>query len=130
MSAAVTTPGALLDDAGLDVGDLAVQTRDEPLEVEDDVGDVLADALDRRELVRDALDLDRGDRGALDGREQHAAQRVAVGVAEATIERLDRERPMRGRHVLVRDLRNLEIHQCRHSEILRTGGSADRSSGL
>jgi hypothetical protein len=33
-----------------------VHPADDALEVEDDVGDVLLDARDRRELVRDALD--------------------------------------------------------------------------
>ena len=48
--------------------------------------------LDRRELVRDALDPDARDGGAGERGEQHAPQRVAERVAEAPIERLDRER--------------------------------------
>ena len=47
------------------------------LEVEDDVGRVLDHALDRRELVEHALDLDRRDRRALDRGQQHAPQGVA-----------------------------------------------------
>jgi hypothetical protein len=39
-----------------------VHADDEVLEVEDDVGDVLLDAGHGRELVRDALDADAGDR--------------------------------------------------------------------
>jgi len=88
---------------------LAVEDADELLQVEDDVGDVLADAGKRRELVRDALDLHRGDRGALQRGEQHTAQRVAERVAEAAIERLDHENATVLVHFLVRDLRHLEI---------------------
>ena len=50
----------------LDLGRLAMQDADDLLEVEDDVGDVLTDAGERGELVRDALELDRGDGGALE----------------------------------------------------------------
>ena len=91
MSAAVTMPSPRLRQANLHLGRLAVEDADELLQVEDDVGDVLANAGQRRELVRDALDLDRGDCGALERREQHAAQRVAERVAEAAVERLDHE---------------------------------------
>ena len=103
--------GALLREAHLDLGRLAVQPADQVLEVEDDVGDVLADARERRELVRDALDLHRGDGGALERREQHAAQRVAERVAEAAVERLDHEDAAVLVDLLVDDLRNLEFHQ-------------------
>jgi hypothetical protein len=64
---------------------------DEALEVEDDLGDVLLDALDGRELVQDGVDLDARDRGTRDGRQQGATQRVAERVAEAGLERLDDE---------------------------------------
>jgi hypothetical protein len=57
------------------------------LEVQDDVGHVLADARHRRELVQDVVDLDAGDRRALQRAHQHAAQRVAERQAEATLER-------------------------------------------
>src|SRR5581483_11903319 len=79
------------------------------LQVEDDVRDVLADAGQRRELVRDPLDLHRRDGGALQGGEQHPAQRVAERVAEAAVERLDHEHAAVLVHFLVRDLRHLEI---------------------
>jgi hypothetical protein len=88
-----------------------VEDRDEVLEVEDDVGDVLADARQRRELVLHALELDRGDRGALERREQHAAQRVAERVAEAAVERLDLEDATVLVDLFVDDLRDLELHQ-------------------
>ena len=93
-----------------DLRRLAVEDADELLQVEDDVGDVLADAGERRELVRDALELDRGDSGALERGEQHAAQRVAERVAEAAVERLDHEDATVLLDVLVGDLRDLEIH--------------------
>ena len=111
MSPAVTTPAALLRDMHLDLGRLAVQPADEVLEVEDDIRNVLADARERGELVRDALDLDGRDGGALERREQDAAQRVAERVAEAAVERLDpRTRrgsrpPPRGRSS------DLELHE-------------------
>ena len=105
---------ALRRDVHLDLGRLAVQARHEVLQVEDDVGDVLAHARQRRELVRGALDLHRGDRSALERREQHAAQRVAERVTEAAVERLDDEDPAMLVHFLVDDLRDLKVHNaCR-----------------
>src|SRR5262245_28742459 len=65
-----------------------VQLQRNLLEVEDDVGGVLDHAGNRRELVQHAVDLHRGDRRAFDRRQQHAAQRVADGGAEAALERL------------------------------------------
>ena len=65
-----------------------VQLQRNLLQVEDDVGRVLDHAGNRRELVQHAVDLHRGDRRALDRREQHAAQRVADRRAEAALERL------------------------------------------
>ena len=105
MSAAVIGALALGGQANLDLGGVAVQDADELLEVEQDVGDVLADAGKGRELVRDALELDRGDGGALERGEQHAAQRVAERVAEAAVERLDHEDPAVLLDLLVGDLR-------------------------
>src|SRR5690242_7962263 len=102
---------ALRSQPHLDLRRVAVEDADELLQVEDDVGDVLADARQRRELVRDALELDRGHGGALERGEQHAAQRVAERVAEAAVERLDLEDAAVLANVLVRDLRDLEIHQ-------------------
>jgi hypothetical protein len=64
---------------------------DQTLEVEDDLGDVLLDALDGRELVEHRVDLDARDRGTGDRGEQGATKRVAEGVAEAGLERLDDE---------------------------------------
>jgi len=59
------------------------------LEVEEDVDHVLLHALDAGVLVQYPVDLHLGDRRPRHGGEQHAAQRVAQGVAEATLERLD-----------------------------------------
>ena len=43
------------------------------------MGDVLLDARDRRELLVDVADLERRDRGALEGRQQHPTEGVAEG---------------------------------------------------
>ena len=61
------------------------------LDVEQDLGDVFLDVLDRAELVGDALDRDRGDRGAGERRQEHAAKRVAERDPESGLERLDLE---------------------------------------
>src|SRR5262249_10978668 len=52
------------------------------LDVEDDVGDVLDDAGDRRDLVEHALDLDAGDGGAFEAGQQDAAEAITDGHAE------------------------------------------------
>ena len=65
----------------------------------------------RRELVRDALDLHRGDRGALERGQKHAAKRVAERVAEPAVERLDDEPAALLVDLLARDPRDLEIHE-------------------
>jgi hypothetical protein len=57
-------------------------------------------------------------RGALEGREQHAAQRIAERVAEAAIERLDDEDAAVLVDLLVGDLRHLKVHErssCSHA---------------
>src|SRR5690606_2995450 len=64
---------------------------DELLEVQDDVGDVFLHPGHGRELVQHALDADAGDRRPRNGRQQGTAQRVADGVAEARLQRLDDE---------------------------------------
>ena len=56
--------------------------------------DVFHHARDGRELVENSLELDRGDRGALQRGEQDAAQRVAERRAEASLQRLAREAPV------------------------------------
>ena len=93
--------GLQVDRGGL----LQLRADHQLLEVQDDVGDVLGHLGDRRELVQHAIDADRRDGGAGDGRQQGPAQRVADGVAESGLERLDGElRAVRRDHVL-RDLR-------------------------
>jgi hypothetical protein len=83
--------GAGDHERSLDLGGVRVHTAHDALEVEHDVRDVLGDALDRRELVGDTLDAHGGHRGAGERGQEHAAQRVAKGVAEAAIERLHHE---------------------------------------
>src|SRR4051794_34473543 len=56
--------GARNDQRRLDLRRVRVHPAHDPLEVEDDVGDVLGDALDRGELVGDALDAHARDGGA------------------------------------------------------------------
>src|SRR3954447_17935727 len=84
--------GAGADERRLDLGRIRVHAAHDALEVEDDVGHVLLDALDRRELVGDALYPDAGHGRTGERRQQNASQGVAERVAEAAIERLDRER--------------------------------------
>src|SRR5260221_1692883 len=100
---------ALGRDVHLDLRGVAVQARNEVLEVEDDVRHVLTDARKRRELVRRPLDLHRGDCGALQRGEQHAAQRVAERVTKAAVERLDDEDSAVVVRVLMDDLRRLKV---------------------
>src|SRR4029079_8071851 len=71
-------------------GDRLVVLRgdDEALEVEDDLGDVFLDALDRRELVERRVHLDAGDRGTRDRGQEGTTERVAERVAEAGLQRL------------------------------------------
>jgi hypothetical protein len=86
-------------DAAVDLV-LPLELHAQLLEVQDDVGDVLVDPLERVELVRRALDLHGGDRGALDRGEQHAPQAVADRVPEAALERLDDEPAVRAGQAL------------------------------
>ena len=100
------------DQRSLDLARVGVHPADDALQVQDDVGDVLLDARDRRELVRDALDAHARDGGARERGEQHAPQRVAERVAEAAVERLDRERATVLLHGLAGDPGDLEVeHQ-------------------
>ena len=70
---------------------LALHAERDLLHVEDDIGDILADTREARELMKHVLDLDRRDGGALQRGQQHTAQRVAERQAEATLERLGDE---------------------------------------
>ena len=60
-----------------------------PLDVEDDVHDILHHSGDGRELVLDAFDPDRSHRCTRDPGQQGATERVAEGVPEARLQRLD-----------------------------------------
>ena len=65
---------------GLDIdrlGRIAVQTGDNALHVQYDLGDILGDAGDGGELMLDAGDLDAGDRRSGQGGEKHTPQGVA-----------------------------------------------------
>src|SRR3954453_11743980 len=101
--------GAGRDERHLDLGGLGVHPRDDLLQVEDDVGHVLLHARDRRELVRHALDPHARDCGAGERAQQHPPERVAERVAEAAIERLDRERASVVLDLLGRNLGGLEL---------------------
>ena len=61
------------------------------LDVQDDVGHILHDARNAADLVLHTLDLDAGDRAALQAGEQDAPQAVADGHAEAAFKRLGQE---------------------------------------
>ena len=115
--------GAGDDQRRLDLGRVGVHAADDALEVQDDVGDVLGDALDRRELVGDALDAHAGDGGAGERGEQHAAQRVAERVAEAAVERLDHERAAVLLDGFAGDAGDLEVE---HREVLSSCSCARR----
>ena len=94
MSPAVTTPGPSLRSTSR-LGPSRMHGERDFLDVEDDVGDVLAHAGDRGEFVQHAVDLHRDHGRTLQRGQQHAAQRVAERRAEAALERLgdDRRRP-------------------------------------
>ena len=100
MSAAVTAPS--LVDLDLKGEGFAFLGNDENLfQVQDDVGDVFDDAVDRLELVLHAIDLDRRDGAALDGREKDATQGITDGVTVAGLERLGDELGVGGRGALL-----------------------------
>ena len=74
---------------GLDA--LAHDLEGDLLQVEDDVGGVFHHAGNGAEFVLHAFDAHGRDGRAFDGAQQHAAQAVADGGAEAALERLRRE---------------------------------------
>ena len=90
MSPAVTTPLPFLAERqrGLVV---AVHADGDVLEVQQNLDDVFLQAFERGVLVQHAVDFDFDDRAAGDRRQQHATQRVAERVAEATLHRLDHD---------------------------------------
>ena len=72
----------------------AVHLERDLLEVEDDISHVFNHALQRRELVQNALDTHRGDRGSFNRGEENAPKRVADRGAESAFERLGNETPV------------------------------------
>ncbi len=77
------------------LGAVAFHADGDFLDVEHDVGHVLAHAGDRGEFMQHAVDLHRGDGRAAQRRQQHATQRVAEREAEAALERLGDQRGQR-----------------------------------
>jgi hypothetical protein len=89
--------GAHLAAGGVDRHDLrvfAVQPDGDLFQVEDDVGDVLDHPGNRGEFVQHPLDVDRGDRGAFDRRQQAAPESVADGRRKTPLERLRSKAPV------------------------------------
>ena len=86
MSAGGDRAGAALHELERD-GVARERAQAQLLDVQDDLGDVFLDVLDRAELVEDAGDLDAGDGGSLEGAEQDATQGVAQRHAVALLER-------------------------------------------
>jgi hypothetical protein len=68
-----------------------VQTDRDLLQVQQNVDDVFLHAFDARVLVQHAVDLSFGDCTTGHGRQQHAPERVAERVTEATLERFDND---------------------------------------
>ena len=63
----------------------------EPLDVQDDIGDILDNAFGGRELMLHAIDLDRGRFRAVQRREQHTAHAVSQRIAIAALQRFHDE---------------------------------------
>ena len=78
------------------LGAFGMHAQRQLLDVQDDVDDVLAHALDGREFVHDAVDLDGGDGGALQGRQQDTTKAVAERHAKATLQRLSDDARLAG----------------------------------
>ena len=90
MSAAVTAPSLLTESSSV-CGSRVCALNRTFFRFKHDVGDILDDAVNRGELVHGAVDLDGGDGRAFERGEQHAAQRVADGVAVAGFKRFGDE---------------------------------------
>jgi len=73
------------------LGIFAFHFQGDLLDVQDDVCHIFANAGQRRKFVQGIFDLDRGNRRTLERGQEHAAQRVAHGQAETTLERLRNE---------------------------------------
>ena len=72
--------------------DIIAQSReDQALDVQDDIGDILDDALGRGELVLHTFDLDGRRLGAVQRRQQNATHAVTQRIAVATLQRFHDE---------------------------------------
>src|SRR5579863_7806193 len=100
---------ALLEHQALDA--LALHLDRDVLDVEHDVDHVLADAGNRGELVQHAVDVNRGDRRALQRRQQHPPQRVPERLAEAALERLGDHRGHFARGLAQNDIELLGLDE-------------------
>ena len=104
------------------------------LEVQDDVGDVFLHAGHGGELVQHAVDADARHGRAGDRRQQRAAQRIAKGVTESRLQRLDDElRAVLGDDLFAQcgSLRNQHgvfVSPSRHPLFDAVGGSAGGSA--
>ena len=67
----------------------AMQLAAELLEVQNDLCDILLDALDRRKLMQDAINAHGGHRDAGQAGKQHAAHGVTEGRTESALQRLN-----------------------------------------
>ena len=94
------------------LGLITVEREGDLLEIQNDVGGVFGDAINRRELVFDTLDLHSGDRRPLYGRKQRPPDGVADGCAKASLERLRVEFP-----VAVRQRVGVNVEPARHLKV-------------
>ncbi len=81
------------------------------LQVQDDIGHILAHARNGRELVDHTVNLHAGDRSPLQRGQQHAAQGTAQRRAEATLQRLDNQLRLTLRIEAGDDLRTIRADQ-------------------
>jgi len=117
-------PGALEIHA---LGPVAVHAQRQALDVEHDVGHVLAHAGDGGEFVQHPVDLHLRDSGPAHGRQQDPPQGVPEGMAEAPLERFQRHPRPRRAEFLYADLSRREqfVHRlCHVCVILRSLGLA------
>ena len=73
---------------------VAVHFRDDPLHVQNDLGDIFLNAGDRREFVLHARDFDGGRGSAGQRGKQDSSQRVTQGRAVASFQRLNNKHAM------------------------------------
>lgn len=98
------------------------------LDIQNDVDDVFTDAFERGEFVHHAIDLDGGDGGALQRREENATQSVAERHAEAALERFGDDTGLASRIGAGFDLRLLRTDQLVPVSFDHVVGSLERGS--